>query len=82
MMSRTGHAAARKSLYMPGLVAVRYNPVIAAMAIRLRARGLSPKAIVGASMRRLVHMIYGVVCSGIEFNSEIPMRELAFEDGI
>ena len=26
MMSRTGHAALRKALYMPGLVALRHNP--------------------------------------------------------
>lgn len=82
MMSRTGHAAARKSLYMPGLVAVRHNPVIAAMAERLRGRGLAPKAIVGASMRRLAHMIYGVINSGQPFNANIPMRELAIQDGI
>lgn len=82
MMSRTGHAAARKSLYMPGLVAVRYNPVIAAMAERLRDRGLAPKAIVGASMRRLAHMIYGVIKSGQPFNARIPLAGLAIQDGI
>jgi len=56
--------------------------VIAAMAHRLEARGLAPKAIVGASMRRLVHMIYGVLKSGTHFNADIPMRELAIQDGI
>lgn len=82
MMSRTGHAAARKSLYMPGLVAVRHNPVIAAMAERLRDRGLAPKAIVGASMRRLAHMIYGVIKSGQPFDARIPLAALAIQDGI
>lgn len=82
MMSRTGHAAARKSLYMPGLVAMRHNPVIAAMAKRLRDRGLAPKAIVGASMRRLTHLIYGVVNSGLPFDKNIPMQGLAIQDGI
>lgn len=81
-ISRAGHTAARKALYMPGLVAKRHNPVIAAMARRLEARGLAPKAIVGASMRRLVHMIYGVLKSGTHFNADIPMRELAIQDGI
>jgi transposase len=38
---------------MPGMVAKRHNPVIIAMAKRLEQRGLAPKAIVGASMRRL-----------------------------
>lgn len=82
VISRTGHAAARKALYMPGLVAKRHNPVIAAMAKRLKARGMAPKAIVGASMRRLVHLIYGVLTSGQVFNPDIPLRALAIEDGI
>lgn len=51
MISRAGHTAARKSLYMPGMVAKRHNPVIIAMAKRLEKQGLAPKAIVGASMR-------------------------------
>ena len=81
-LSRTGHAAARKSLYMPALVAKRHNPVLAAMTQRLASRGLSPKAIVGACMRRLVHLIYGVVKSGRPFDMNIPMAGLAIQDGI
>jgi transposase len=81
-ISRAGHARARKALYMPGLVAKHYNPVIMAMAKRLESRGMSPKAIVGASMRRLVHLIYGVIKSGQYFDVTIPMRGLAFQDGI
>ncbi|MEX2474030.1 IS110 family transposase, partial [Marinobacter sp.] len=82
MISRTGHAGARKALYMPGLVAIRHNPVIKAMAERLREKGLAPKAVVGASMRKLAHLIYGVVVSGTSFNAKIPMRGLAMQDGI
>lgn len=82
MLSRTGHAAARKALYMPGLVAKRHNPVIAAMASRLECRGLAPKAIVGAAMRKLVHLIYGVIKSDRPFDATIPMQGLAIQDGI
>lgn len=67
---------------MPGLVAKRHNPVIAAMAERLEQRGLAPKAIVGASMRKLVHMIYGVLKSDRRFDARIPMQALAIRDGI
>ena len=67
---------------MPGLVAKRYNPVVMAMAKRLESRGMAPKAIVGASMRKLVHLIYGVIKSGTYFDMGIPMRSLAFQDGI
>jgi hypothetical protein len=67
---------------MPGLVAKHHNPVIVSMAKRLEGRGMAPKAIVGASMRRLVHLIYGVVNSRNPFDVAIPMRGLAFQDGI
>ena len=57
MMSRTGHADLRRALYMPGLVARRHNPVLKAFADRLRATGLAPKAVIGAVMRKLAHLI-------------------------
>ena len=81
-ISRAGHSAARKALYMPGLVATHRNPVIMAMAKRLQSRNMAPKVIVGASMRRLVQLIYGVVNSNRNFDMTIPMRGLAFQDGI
>jgi transposase len=33
-------------------------------------------------MRRLVHLIYGVIKSNRTFDMAIPMRGLAFQDGI
>ena len=42
----------------------------------------SSKAIVGASMRKLVHMIYGVIKSGLPFEAEIPLRGLEIQEGI
>lgn len=38
VLSRAGHAAARRALYMPGLVATRHNPAIIAMKARLHFR--------------------------------------------
>lgn len=81
-LSKAGHAAARKALFMPGMVAKRYNPVVVAMAKRLEARGLTAKAIVGASMRRLVHLIYGVLKSGQPFDAKIALSKLEFQEGI
>ncbi|WP_413439563.1 transposase [Sulfuriferula sp. GW1] len=65
MISRTSHAALRKALYMPGLVALRHNPILQGM----KANGLAPKAVVGAAMRKLAHLIYGVVKSGKPFDA-------------
>jgi transposase len=52
-ISRTGSASLRAALYMPALTAMRYNPVLQAFAERLRARGVTGKALVVAVMRKL-----------------------------
>lgn len=82
MMSRTGHADLRRALYMPGLVARRHNPVLKVFGDRLRGSGLAPKAVVGAVMRKLAHLIYGVIKSGQPFDAHFPRARLAFQDGI
>ena len=82
MMSRSGHAPLRRALYMPGLVARRHNPVLKAFGDRLSAAGLAPKAVVGAVMRKLVHLIYGVIKSGKPFDINIAMPRLDYQDGI
>ena len=82
LMSRTGHADLRRALYMPGLVARRHNPVLKAFADRLRATGLAPKAVIGAVMRKLAHLIYGVIKSGQPFDANHHSAGLAFQDGI
>lgn len=60
-ISRVGDAGLRKALYMPALVAVRYNPVIKKFYESLVARGKPKKSALVASMRKLTHMIYGVL---------------------
>lgn len=82
MLSRTGHAALRRALYMPGLVARRHNPVLKAFADRLSASGLAPKAVIGAVMRKLAHLIYGVIKSGRPFDANFGQSGLAIQDGI
>ena len=82
MMSRTGHADLRRALYMPGLVARRHNPALKLFGDRLSQAGLAPKAVVGAVMRKLAHLIYGVIKSGQPFNLNLAMPRLDFEDGI
>lgn len=81
MLSRTGHQALRNALYMPGLVARRHNEALRAFGDRLRQRGLAPKAVIGALMRKLAHLIYGVVKSGKPFDVTRAMPKLDFKDG-
>lgn len=82
MMSRTGHGELRRALYMPGLVARRHNPVLKIFGDRMSAAGLAPKAVVGAVMRKLAHLIYGVIKSGKPFDASFSHSPLAIQDGI
>ena len=82
MMSRTGHSELRRALYMPGLVARRHNPVLKVFGDRLSTAGLAPKAVVGAVMRKLAHLIYGVIKSGRPFDANFNHSGLAIQDGI
>jgi transposase len=82
MISRSGHAAIRHSLYMPAMVALKYNPLIKAFGLRLKGEGLAPKAVISASMHKLVRLIYGVLKSRIVFNPQFFGNRLDFQDGI
>ena len=82
MISRAGHTQLRGALYMPGLVARRHNPVLKAFGDRLSAAGLAPKAVIGAVMRKLVHLIYGVIKSGRPFDISLAAPRLDYQDGI
>jgi transposase len=71
MLSRAGHAYLRSALFMPAMVALQHNPTIRAFGERLGSNGLARKAVVAASMHKLVHLLYGVVRSGLPFD---PIR--------
>lgn len=68
MLSKTGSSRIRHALYMPALSAIRYNPVIRAFRARLLANGKHKMVIVGAVMRKLVYLAYGVLKSGRPFD--------------
>jgi transposase len=67
-LSKTGAPRLRKALYFPAIAAIKYNPYIKAMSLRLKERGLCPMQIIGAAMRKLVHLAYGVLKSGKPFD--------------
>lgn len=60
-ISKEGRAFLRHILYMPAIVAMKRNPVIKEFCERLKARRLSGMAIVVAAMRKLIHIVYGVL---------------------
>ena len=63
-LSKIGPGRLRKALYMPAVAALRWNPTIRAVRARLHAAGKPPMVIIGAAMRKLIHIAYGVLKSG------------------
>ena len=60
-LSKAGPARIRAVLYMAAIVATRYNPHVKAIYERLLARGKSKMSALGAAMRKLVHLCFGVL---------------------
>jgi transposase len=60
-LSKAGNARLRKALHLPALTAVRFNPVLAGFFDRLIKAGKPRMQAVGACMRKLVMICYGVL---------------------
>jgi transposase len=73
-MSKVGSRRVREMLYFPAIVAMTHNPVIRAMRERLAARGKTAMVIVGAAMRKLLVLCYGVLKSGEPFDPNRAQR--------
>jgi len=67
-LSKTGNANLRKALYMPAVVARRCNPIIRAFCDRLVQSGLQPMEVIGAAMRKLLHLVFGILKTGRPFD--------------
>ena len=70
-LSKFGNSRLRKVLYMPALTAKNHNPHLKAFCQRLEKNGLAPKAIIGAVMRKLLHIIFGMLKHNQEFNPKL-----------
>lgn len=68
-LSKVGNHRLRKALYMPAIVAMRANPLISDHCARMLDKGKAKMAAVGAAMRKLLHLAYGVLKSGMPFDS-------------
>ena len=54
---------------MPAIVAMKYHPVLRDFSLRLKQTGKKGKVIVCAVMRKLLHIIYGVLKSNQPFDA-------------
>lgn len=69
-MSKAGSGEMRRKLYMAAVTAVQYNPDIRALYERLIRRGKARMAAIGAAMRKLVHIAYGVLKHQTEYRPQ------------
>jgi transposase len=67
-ISKTGAPRLRAKLYMPAVSAKNHNPVVRAFCERLLARGKLPIVTVCAAMRKLLHLIWGVIHTNTPFD--------------
>lgn len=67
-LSRKGNAYVRQALFMPALVAKRYNPVLRAFAARLADKGKTHGAILGAIAHKMLRILVGLLRTKTDFD--------------
>lgn len=60
-LSKQGNSVYRAKLYMPAIVSKQHNPDVKALYDRLLANGKTKMSAIGAAMRKLVCICYGVI---------------------
>ncbi len=69
-LSKIGNARLRKALYFPAMTALRCSDFFKAWSKGMRERGKCKMSVIGAAMRKLIHLAYGVLKTGKPFDPE------------
>ena len=67
-ITKIGSVHLRRGLFMPAMSARVFNPLLKEFGDRLKLNGKSPKQIIVAIMRKLLHQIYGILKSGMPYD--------------
>lgn len=70
-LSKQGPPEIRKALYWPAITATRSNPDVIDLYNRLINRGKCKMAAIGAAMRKLVHIAFGVLKHRTKYASQV-----------
>jgi transposase len=73
-LSKAGNSRLRAALYMAAVVATKLNPDIKDQQQRLLERGKAKMSTLGAAMRKLVHICFGVLRSGNVYQFPVAHR--------
>jgi transposase len=74
VLTKLGPAHIRAKLYMAAVCASTYNPDIKAQKERLLSAGKNKMQALGAAMRKLIQICFGVVKHQIEYQSQIVLK--------
>lgn len=69
-ISKKGNWRIRRALYLAALTAIRHNPIIQDLYLRLVDRDIAKKAALVAAMRKLLHLCHGVIKNDTPFDPE------------
>jgi len=72
-LSKIGHSFLRKAMYMPAMVTLYKTAWGKQFRSRLASAGKPNKLIIGAMMRKLIHVAFGVLKSAKPFNSAMHL---------
>ena len=72
-VSKIGSSRIRQGLYFPAIVAKQHNKIIKEFAKRLEKNGKTPKQIICAAMRKLLHIAFGVLKHKTSFNPNVAV---------
>jgi len=78
-LSRIGSARLRQALYMPAVVASQRNPAVKPFYTGLLARGLKKKQAIVAVMRKLLHLVFGVLKTRQRFDPLYESKRRALQ---
>ena len=70
-ISKMGSGILRKALYWPAIVAKSHNPILKHFSEKLKRKGKHNMVIIIAVMRKLLHIIYGVLKHKTSFNPSL-----------
>ena len=70
-LSKLGSTKLRRAIFFPAIVAKKHNPIIKEFCLNLKKRSKNKMVIVGAAMRKLMHIIYAILKHKTVFNPNI-----------
>lgn len=76
-ISKQGRVELRNCLYMPAVVAADHNPIVIDLKKRMLASGHAKMEVIVAAMKKLLHLVYGVLKSGKPFDPDYG-KQLCF----